>query len=135
MLCLNSEFEDVTFATTTCILAIYLCRNNVFGMGVADGVYSWREIGIDSGHLAQALMRTASHMAKAGVEDVFKGEGQAWGLIFPLISPVPVFHYLISESANYVQEVLNATHLLQFSRPVQDTCSPRACRGRALSAC
>ena len=43
-------------------------------MGVADGVYSWREMGIDSGHLAQALMRTASHMAKAGVEDVFKGE-------------------------------------------------------------
>lgn len=42
-------------------------------MGVADGVYSWREHGIDSGHLAQALMRTAMHMAKAGVEDVFKG--------------------------------------------------------------
>ena len=42
-------------------------------MGVADGVYSWREQGIDSGHLAQALMRTAKNMAKAGIEDVFKG--------------------------------------------------------------
>ncbi len=48
----------------------------MFGMGVADGVYSWRNVGIDSGHMAQAVMRTAMHMAQAGVEDVFKGEVQ-----------------------------------------------------------
>ena len=47
-------------------------RNNIFGMGVADGVYAWKEAGIDSGAMSRALMETAMHMVKAGYEDVFK---------------------------------------------------------------
>ncbi|KAG1681171.1 hypothetical protein FOA52_015614 [Chlamydomonas sp. UWO 241] len=54
--------------------AYFFCegRNNLFGMGVADGVYMWRDVGIDSGVLAQTLMRTACDMMQKGVEDVYK---------------------------------------------------------------
>lgn len=43
-------------------------------MGVADGIYSWRESGIDSGILSQALMKRSRSLIEAGAEDVFKGE-------------------------------------------------------------
>jgi protein phosphatase PTC7 len=42
-------------------------------MGVADGVYMWKELGIDSGTMARTLMETSLHMVAAGCEDVFKG--------------------------------------------------------------
>lgn len=45
---------------------------NVFGMGVADGVYMWKELGIDSGTMARTLMETCQHMVAAGCEDVYK---------------------------------------------------------------
>jgi protein phosphatase PTC7 len=45
-------------------------------MGVADGVYMWKEQGIDSGTMARTLMETCQHMVAAGCEDVFKGEAQ-----------------------------------------------------------
>jgi hypothetical protein len=57
-------------------------------MGVADGVYSWREQGIDSGHLAQALMSTARNMVRAGIEDVFKGTCSECELPFICIMPI-----------------------------------------------
>jgi hypothetical protein len=41
-------------------------------MGVADGVYSWKEVGIDSGAMSRALVETAEHMVQAGYEDVVK---------------------------------------------------------------
>ncbi|KAI8470187.1 MAG: Serine/threonine protein phosphatase [Monoraphidium minutum] len=53
----------------------YFCctgRNNIFGMGVADGVYMWKEQGIDSGAMSRALMETSMHMVQAGCEDVLK---------------------------------------------------------------
>lgn len=42
-------------------------------MGVADGVYMWKELGIDSGTMARTLMETCQHMVAAGCEDVYKG--------------------------------------------------------------
>jgi hypothetical protein len=51
----------------------HLCRS-VFGMGVADGVYMWKELGIDSGTMARTLMETCQHMVAAGCEDVYKSE-------------------------------------------------------------
>lgn len=45
----------------------------MFGMGVADGVYMWKEQGIDSGAMSRALMESAQHMVQAGCEDVLKG--------------------------------------------------------------
>jgi protein phosphatase PTC7 len=48
-------------------------------MGVADGVYMWKEQGIDSGTMARTLMETCQHMVAAGCEDVFKGETQQRG--------------------------------------------------------
>jgi protein phosphatase PTC7 len=42
-------------------------------MGVADGVYAWKEQGIDSGAMSRTLMETARHMVQAGCEDVLKG--------------------------------------------------------------
>lgn len=50
----------------------YATGQNVFGMGVADGVYMWKEQGIDSGTMARTLMETCQHMVAAGCEDVFK---------------------------------------------------------------
>jgi protein phosphatase PTC7 len=43
-------------------------------MGVADGVYMWKELGIDSGTMARTLMETCQHMVAAGCEDVYKSE-------------------------------------------------------------
>lgn len=48
-------------------------KNNVFGMGVADGVYMWKTAGIDSGAFSRLLMETTSHMVAAGHEDVLSG--------------------------------------------------------------
>jgi protein phosphatase PTC7 len=42
-------------------------------MGVADGVYMWKELGIDSGTMSRTLMETAMHLVQAGVEDVVQG--------------------------------------------------------------
>jgi len=52
--------------------AYFYCtgKNGVFGMGVADGVYMWKELGIDSGTMSRTLMETAMHLVQAGVEDV-----------------------------------------------------------------
>jgi protein phosphatase PTC7 len=44
-------------------------------MGVADGVYAWKEQGIDSGAMSRSLMETAQHMVQAGCQDVLKGGG------------------------------------------------------------
>jgi protein phosphatase PTC7 len=44
----------------------------VFGMGVADGVYAWREQGIDSGVFSRELMEASRHMVQTGCEDVLK---------------------------------------------------------------
>lgn len=54
--------------------AYFYCtgRNGIFGMGVADGVYMWKEVGIDSGTFSRTLMETARHMVQAGCEDVYK---------------------------------------------------------------
>jgi hypothetical protein len=41
-------------------------------MGVSDGVYMWKEVGIDSGAMSRTLMETASHMVQAGCEDVLR---------------------------------------------------------------
>ena len=47
-------------------------NNGMFGMGIADGVYSWREQGIDSGAFSRTLMETSQHMLDAGYSDVLK---------------------------------------------------------------
>lgn len=43
-------------------------------MGVADGVYGWRDVGIDSGVMSQTLMQRCMAMIQSGVEDVYKSE-------------------------------------------------------------
>jgi hypothetical protein len=43
-----------------------------FGLGVSDGVYMWREHGIDSGVLSRALMDTARSMVEGGCSDVMR---------------------------------------------------------------
>ncbi|MEW5318281.1 MAG: hypothetical protein WDW38_009514 [Sanguina aurantia] len=52
-------------------------KNGVYGMGVADGVYMWKELGIDSGAMSRDLMTTAQQMVAGGHEDVFKIMQQA----------------------------------------------------------
>ena len=44
------------------------------GFGVADGVYQWREKGIDAGEFSRLLMHTALEAVEAGQPDVLKGE-------------------------------------------------------------
>lgn len=59
--------EDAYFCTTG--------KNSLVGLGVADGVYSWKEKGIDSGAMSRYIMETASHLVAGGLEDVVTG---AW---------------------------------------------------------
>ena len=44
----------------------------MFGIGVADGIYMWREHGIDSGIFSRTLCDTAMHMVEAGYSDVLR---------------------------------------------------------------
>lgn len=62
-------------------------------MGVADGVYMWKELGIDSGTMARTLMETCQHMVAAGCEDVYKSE---W---------LPLLHPPLLRSGSSVQPV------------------------------
>ena len=43
------------------------------GLGVADGVYMWRDQGIDAGALARKLMTTSKDTIDSGVVDVLAG--------------------------------------------------------------
>lgn len=43
------------------------------GLGVADGVYQWREKGIDAGEFSRLLMHTALDAIEQGQPDVLKG--------------------------------------------------------------
>ena len=54
--------------------AYFYClgKNDMFAMGVADGVFMWREMGIDSGDFSRALMRSSEQSVKAGFQDVVK---------------------------------------------------------------
>ena len=46
------------------------------GLGVADGVYGWKEQGIDSGVFSRQLMRHARDAIATGQSDPLKGERQ-----------------------------------------------------------
>jgi hypothetical protein len=46
--------------------------SEVFGMGVADGVYMWKKHGVDSGVFSRTLMDTAHHLVEAGYSDVLR---------------------------------------------------------------
>lgn len=48
-------------------------RHGLIGMGVADGVYQWREQGIDAGEFSRLLMHTALQAVEDGQPDVLKG--------------------------------------------------------------
>ena len=52
----------------------------MFGLGVADGVYMWRDQGIDAGALARKLTSTSQSAVDSGVVDVLAGEGP-WNAI------------------------------------------------------
>ena len=51
--------------------------NGLFGLGVADGVYMWAKLGIDSGVFSRALMDTARRTVEAGTADVLNGASNA----------------------------------------------------------
>lgn len=55
------------------VMRVYLCRHGIVGMGVADGVYQWREQGIDAGEFSRLLMQTALQAVEEGQPDVLKG--------------------------------------------------------------
>jgi hypothetical protein len=42
-------------------------------MGVADGIYMWREMGIDAGRMSRELMAQCKAMIEADNVDIFKG--------------------------------------------------------------
>lgn len=67
-------------------------------MGVADGVYMWKELGIDSGYLSRTIMETAMHIVQAGYEDVLKGRQHA---VTALHSPVCIPGRLDQHTAPY----------------------------------
>ena len=56
----------------TCVL--HACSNGMVGLGVADGVYGWKEQGIDSGLFSRTLMRYARETIAAGETDPLIGK-------------------------------------------------------------
>ena len=54
--------------------AVHACRQGLMGLGVADGVYEWREKGVDAGEFSRLLMHTALDTIEGGQPDVLKGE-------------------------------------------------------------
>lgn len=53
----------------------YFCApgsSDMYGLGVADGIYMWRERGIDSGIFSRTLVETARHLVAAGYSDVLR---------------------------------------------------------------
>ena len=57
----------------------YRRRNGGLGVGVADGVYMWKQQGIDSGLFSRSLMRYAKQALKDGVSNPVKGAGPLSG--------------------------------------------------------
>lgn len=53
---------------------VHACRQGLMGLGVADGVYEWREKGVDAGEFSRLLMHTALDTIEGGQPDVLKGE-------------------------------------------------------------
>ncbi|KAL6757479.1 hypothetical protein V8C86DRAFT_2623890 [Haematococcus lacustris] len=51
--------------------------SKLFGMGVADGIYAWKEQGIDAGLMSRALMERCKALVEADNEDVFQVLGSA----------------------------------------------------------
>lgn len=54
-------------------LCFLMACSKLFGMGVADGIYMWREMGIDAGRMSRELMSQCKSMIEADNVDVFKG--------------------------------------------------------------
>ena len=54
-------------------MPILACRNGGLGVGVADGVYMWKQQGIDSGLFSRSLMRYAKQAIKDGEANPVKG--------------------------------------------------------------
>ena len=49
-------------------------RDGTFALGVADGVYMWKQQGIDSGLFSRSLMTYARQAVIEGERDPVKGE-------------------------------------------------------------
>lgn len=66
------------------LIGVGLCgrSEDVFSLGVADGVYMWATQGIDAGEFARSLMQTAKHTVEAGATaDVLNGSAAALPLL------------------------------------------------------
>lgn len=57
------------------VLCLAACSERAFGMGVSDGIYMWREKGVDSGVMSRALMTRCRDSVMAGCLDAGKGAG------------------------------------------------------------
>lgn len=53
---------------------MWWCRDGTFALGVADGVYMWKQQGIDSGLFSRSLMTYARQAVLEGERDPVKGK-------------------------------------------------------------
>ena len=65
--------HDTVHHASACLRALLSYRHGMIGMGIADGVYQWREQGIDAGEFSRLLMHTALEAVEEGQPDVLKG--------------------------------------------------------------
>ncbi len=56
------------------LVRVVVRSKGLFSMGVADGVYMWRELGIDSGLMSRRFMEACREQIQEGEEDVVKSE-------------------------------------------------------------
>lgn len=73
--CMSHEkWVIANFHKVALSLALLICyfhdRYGIVGMGVADGVYAWKERGIDAGMFSRSLMARARSEVDSGADDV-----------------------------------------------------------------
>ena len=63
---------------------LWLRSDDVFSLGVADGVYMWATQGIDAGEFSRSLMQTAKSTVEAGdTADVLNGTRPPGSALLP----------------------------------------------------
>ena len=86
-------------------------------MGVADGVYQWREQGIDAGEFSRLLMQTSLQAVEEGQPDVLKG---VLHLQPPASSPSSPSPFPLPPSPSHAQPCcLLSLHSLLSSLPIR----------------
>jgi hypothetical protein len=97
-------------------------------MGVADGIYMWREMGIDAGRMSRELMAQCKAMIEADDVDIFKGTGYGQAAHArcsqeSLIVVMVITGALLGEVGDMAQHARVAADACGFAKQTRPPCS------------